>query len=136
MLLPHTFLVNNRTHLDPEHFYLEVVDHLRPVGRSDILRLCGRADVNGDLEVILLLADEGLISGRVDEAFVSVDVVGRRRPGGGKTLLFESELTEPCAAAWCKDGEISWSVQHFGFRERYLKNYFFCSSWFCTHSVW
>lgn len=71
----------SRTHLHPEHFYLEVVDHLRSAGRSDVLWLCSYADVNGDLEVILLLADEGLVSRRVDEAFICVDVVGGRRPG-------------------------------------------------------
>lgn len=50
------------THLDPEHFYLEVIDHLWPAGCLDILWLCGHADMNGDLEVVLFLADKGLIS--------------------------------------------------------------------------
>lgn len=74
-------LEDSCTHLDPEHFYLEVVDSLRSAGRSDVLRLRGHTDVNGDLEVILLLADEGLVGCRVDEAFICVDVVGGRRPG-------------------------------------------------------
>jgi len=69
-------------YLDPEHLDLEVVDRPRPAGRLDVRRLRGHADVNGDLEVVLLLADEGLVGHGVVEAFVGVDVVGRRTPGG------------------------------------------------------
>lgn len=43
--------------------------------------------MNGDLEVILLLTDKGLVSGGVDETFVCVYMVGRRGPGQGRTLL-------------------------------------------------
>lgn len=75
------------THLDPEHFYLEVVDLLRPIGRSHVLRLCCHANVNSDLEVVLLLADEGFVSYRVDEAFICVYVVGRKRPRKGSWKL-------------------------------------------------
>lgn len=97
-----------RTHLDPKYFYLEVVDHLWPAGRLDILRLCGHANVNGDLEVILLLADKGLISGRVEEALVCVNVVGRRR--SVRTVISGGQ--------------------------RYLDNYWFSFSLFRTYSVW
>lgn len=69
------------THLEPKHFYLEVVHLLCPTGCSDVLWLCGHTDVNGDLKVVLLLANEGLISCRVVEAFICVDMVGWRRPG-------------------------------------------------------
>lgn len=64
------------------------------------MRLCGHADVNGDLEVVLLLADEGLIRCRVVEAFISINVVGRRRPGNteGKPFLLKSKLTELLSA--------------------------------------
>ena len=86
------------THLDPKHFYLEVVDLLRPALCPDVLWLCSHANVNGDLEVVLLLADEGLVSCRVVEAFICVNVVGKRRPGKAH------------AGAWCKDGDISCSV--------------------------
>lgn len=58
-----------------------MVDLLRSAGRSDVMRLCGHTDVNCDLEVVLLLADEGLVGCGVDEAFISVNVVGKRRPG-------------------------------------------------------
>lgn len=79
------------THLDPKHLDQQVVDLLRPAGSLDVLRLNCHADVHRDLEVILLLADEGLISHRVDEAFVGVDVVGRGRPGGGKDIPVGTE---------------------------------------------
>ncbi len=96
-----------------------MVNLLWPTGRSDVLRLCGHADVNGDLEVVLLLADEGLIRCRVVEPFISVNMVGRRRPGNTeeKPFLLKSKLTKlpsADAGAWCKDCDISWSVQHFG----------------------
>lgn len=84
-----------------------MVDRLRSAWRSDVLRLCSHADVNGDLEVILLLADEGLVSRREDEAFICVDVVGRRRPGNT-----EEELIGPGSGAGA------------------------LISWFYTHSVW
>lgn len=61
-----------------------MVDLLRPAGRSDVFRLCGHADVNGDLEVVLLLANEGLVQCGVVEAFIGVDVVGGRRPGNSR----------------------------------------------------
>lgn len=87
-----------------------MVDRLRSAGRSDVLRLCGHADVNSDLEVILLLADEGLVGHREDEAFICVDVVGRRRPGNTVGLI------RPGSGA----GVLSTTL----------------ISWFCTHSVW
>lgn len=80
-----------RTHLDPEHLDQQVVDLLRSAGRLDALRLSCHAHVHRDLEVILLLADEGLVGHRVDEAFVGVDVVGRGRPAGGKDILVGTE---------------------------------------------
>lgn len=88
-----------------------MVDRLRSAGRSDVLRLCGHADVNSDLEVILLLADEGLVGHGEDEAFICVDVVGRRRPGNT-----EEEPIRPGSGA----GVLSTTL----------------ISWFCTHSVW
>lgn len=75
-----------RTHLDPKHLDQQVFDLLRPARCLDVLWLSCHSDVHRDLEVILLLADEGLVGHRVDEAFVGVDVVGRGRPGGDKDI--------------------------------------------------
>lgn len=66
------------TNLVPKDFYLEVVDHLWPIGCLDVLWLRCHADMNSDLEVILLLADEGLVSCGVYEALVCAHVVGGR----------------------------------------------------------
>lgn len=63
-------------HLDPEHFNLEVVYVLWSRGRSEVARFPRHADMNCDLEVILLLANKGLISWRVVKAFICVHVIG------------------------------------------------------------
>ena len=68
------------THLNPKNFHLEVVNFLQPAGCSYVMWLCCYTYVNCDLKVILLLANESLISGGVVEAFISIDVVGKRRP--------------------------------------------------------
>lgn len=70
----------SRTHLHSKHSYLEMVDLLWSAGCPDVLWLCGHTDVNSDLKVVLLLANEGLVSCRVVEAFICVHVVGRWRP--------------------------------------------------------
>lgn len=73
------------THLDPKHLDQQVVHLAPPTGCVDVVRLggggSGGADVDGDLEVVLLLADEGLVGHGVDEALVRVHVVGRGRRG-------------------------------------------------------
>lgn len=78
-------------YLNPKHFYLPVVDLSQTTGRPDVSRLCGYADVNCDLEVVLLLADESLVSGRVVEAFIGVHAVGRRSPGEEEDLTDEAD---------------------------------------------
>lgn len=80
------------THLNPKHFYLEVVDFLRSTRRPDILRLCGHADVNGNLKVVLFLTDKGLVSGRIVEAFICIDMVGGRGPETQKESLLKTML--------------------------------------------
>lgn len=76
-----------------------MVHLLRSSGRADVSWFCGHPDVNGDLEVILLLTDEGLVGGGVDETFVCVDMVGRRRPGEGETFMVDL-LLEPTRFSW------------------------------------
>ena len=64
-------------YLDSKHLYFIVVDLLCPTGGSEVLWLCGQPNVNGDLKVVFLLANKGLIRCRVVEAFICVNVVGR-----------------------------------------------------------
>lgn len=80
------------THLDPKYFNLEVVDLLQPALSSDVSWFCGHANVNCDLEVVLLLANKSLVCRRVVEAFICVNVVGRRNSGDtGDTSLLNSD---------------------------------------------
>ena len=80
------------SHLDPKHFDQEVVDLLRTSGRADVSRFRGHADVRGDLEVVLLLAHEGLVGAGEQEALVRVHVEGGRRPGGARRVWWLGSL--------------------------------------------
>lgn len=103
-----------RSHLDPKDFEQEVVDLLRTSRRADVSRLRGHADVDGDLEVVLLLTHEGLVAAGVDEALVRVHVVGGGRPGGGEE---EEEDTSAGSALGLHGNKEAWLCV-------------------CTHSVW
>lgn len=77
-------------HLDPEDFDQEVGDLLGTSGRAHVSRFGGHTDVHSDLEVVLLLAHEGLVGAGVEEALVRVHAVGRRRPGDEDTFGLHS----------------------------------------------
>lgn len=64
-------------HLHAVEFEIEALDGLQAIAGLDVLGIAQHADVDGDLKVILLLADKGVVGQGEVEALVSVDAVGR-----------------------------------------------------------
>lgn len=64
-------------HLHTVEFEIEAFDGLQAVAGLDVLGISQHADVDRDLEMVLLLADEGIIGQGEVEALVGVDTVGR-----------------------------------------------------------
>lgn len=67
------------THLYSIKFEIEAVDGLQAFARLDVLGISQHADVHRDLKVVLLLANESVISQGEVEALVSVNPVGWHR---------------------------------------------------------
>ena len=61
---------------------VEAVDGLQALAGLDVLGIAQHADVDSDLEVVLLLAHEGVVGQGEVEAFVCVHAIGGHRPGG------------------------------------------------------
>lgn len=73
------FCVVASAHLHTVEFEIEAFDGLQAVAGLDVLGISQHADVDRDLEMVLLLADEGIIGQGEVEALVGVDTVGRHR---------------------------------------------------------
>lgn len=65
------------TYLDAVEVQVECVYRYnsRGIGGANELRMTGNVQMNGYLEVVLLLADEGVVRRREIESFVGVDSV-------------------------------------------------------------
>lgn len=61
---------------------VEAVKGLEAFGSLDVLGLAQHANVHSHLEVVLLLAHEGIVTHRKVETFVGVHTVGEHGPGG------------------------------------------------------
>lgn len=64
-------------HLHAVEFEIEALDGLQAIAGLDVLGIAQHADVDGDLEVILLLADKGVVGQGEVEALVGVHAVCR-----------------------------------------------------------
>lgn len=67
-------------HFYSVEFQIEAVDGLQAFAALDVLGVSQHAHVHGDLEVILLLADESVVGQGEVEALVGIDAVGGHRP--------------------------------------------------------
>ena len=68
-------------YLDSVELQVEAVYGLEALAGLDILGIPQHADVDRDLEVVLLLAHKGIICQGEVEALVCVHAIGRHRPG-------------------------------------------------------
>lgn len=66
-------------HLHAVELEIETFDGLQAVAGLDVLGISQHANVDRDLEMVLLLADKGIIGQGEVEALVGVDTVGRHR---------------------------------------------------------
>lgn len=65
------------THLHSVEFEIEAFDGLQALACLDVLGISRHADVHRDLEVVLLLANEGIVGQGEVEALVSIHAIGR-----------------------------------------------------------
>lgn len=68
------------THFDPVELQIEAVDRLQAFTALDVLGISQHAHVDGDLEVVLLLADESVVGQGEVEALVGINAIGGHRP--------------------------------------------------------
>ena len=69
-------------YLDSVELQVEAVNGLEALAGLDVLGIPQHADVDRDLEVVLLLAHKGVIRQGEVEALVCVHAIGGHRPGG------------------------------------------------------
>lgn len=84
---------------------METGDLLEAVRRLDELRVADQLHVARYLEMVLLLADEGVVRVRKIETFVCVDAIVRNRPaydGEGKKKNDQSINQSESASAMCE----------------------------------
>lgn len=72
------------SYLHSMEFEVKAVQRLQAFIRLNIFCISQHPNVDGNLEMILLLANEGIVCQGEVEAFVSVDTVGRHRTKHGK----------------------------------------------------
>lgn len=70
-------VVMHFAHLYSMEFQIEAVDGLQAIICLDVLGISQHAYVHCDLEVVLLLANEGIVSQGEVESLVSVNSIGR-----------------------------------------------------------
>lgn len=68
------------THFDSVEFQIKAVDRLQAFTGLDVLGVSQHAHIDGDLEVVLLLADKSVVSQGEVEALVGINTVGGHRP--------------------------------------------------------
>lgn len=92
-----------------------MVDLLRSPGRADESGFRGHPDVSGDLEVVLLLTDEGLVGAGVKEPLVGVNVVGGVRPGEvRRSWWIRSKPLPPCFSLVLHSQSLETAVEQRG----------------------